>query len=276
MIIQDLPFDEYLKREGVSHSMLKNLHPTAFHLQLYLRNPPESTPAQRLGTLAHSLILEPDKELPKLAIQPAKYDSVEGAKDWNNNSKFCRRWVEAQKSNGYDVVKTHEYEAIHGMANSVANFKPSRELLEEGEPEVSLFEPYPASSPIVIGKCRFDWVPPGNTIPDIKTCTDASENEFRWTILNNRYHSQGAWYLDLWNADPSRERKDCYVIIAVEKKPPYLCACYLLDDAMIEVGRQLNARDVMIYHQCLRSGEWPSYPQEYVRMMLPEKYRTKL
>jgi PDDEXK-like domain of unknown function (DUF3799) len=283
MIIFDMPFAEYQKREGLSHSMIKELHPTPFHLQLYLRNPPESTPAQRLGTLAHSLILEPDKPLPKLSVQPAKYYPKQGepGKEWNNNATLCHAWVAEQKAQGYDVVTAKDYEAFHGIAHSVANFKPSRELLEEGESEVCLFHPFAVRErsgelpDMLTFKCRFDWVTPGNTIMDVKTTTDASEDEFRWTILNNRYHSQGAWYLDLWNADPTRERKDCYVIIAVEKKPPYLCACYLLDDAMIEVGRQLNNADVATYAACKASGEWPAYPQEYVRMMLPEKYRPR-
>lgn len=57
-----IPDQEYFSiKEYVSNSTLGRMKPSPAHCKEYLDNPPEPTPAMKLGTLFHCLTLEPDQ-----------------------------------------------------------------------------------------------------------------------------------------------------------------------------------------------------------------------
>ena len=57
---QALPAQTYHAAPGVSQSILPAMAPPPAHLRAYLDEEFEQTTAMSLGTLAHTLILEPD------------------------------------------------------------------------------------------------------------------------------------------------------------------------------------------------------------------------
>ncbi len=239
--------------------MLKNLHPRPAHLLAYLQEKREPTPAQILGTLVHQSILEPDRALPKLAVKP------EGMRFSTKEGKV---WRDEQISSGKLIIGSDTFETLSGCVRSIAAHPRCREIFADGQSEVSVFRNFTLGG-TVLRKARLDWVPAGNALVDIKTTPDASPEAFAKEILNYRYHSQAAYYLDIWNDSQPAPDKECFIFVAVEKVPPYLVAVYHLDLKAIGKGRELNVKDLCTYTDCIATDQWPGYTDQITAIDLP-------
>ncbi len=257
-IFYDLPAETYQQAPGVSHSMVKNMRPTPAHLQAYLAEKREPTPAMILGTLVHHAILEPDRPFPQLAVKPEgmKFSTKEG-----------KAWRDAQEQAGKLIITQADYDALVGIVLSVAAHPVCRQIFAQGEREVSLFKTFEHDAGACLRKCRIDFMPFGNSLIDIKTTTDASPAAFAKTIHEMRYFTQAAYYLDL--ANDSGAAKECFLFVAVEKTPPYLVAVYNLDREAISKGRDENFAALLTYIQCSERNEWPGYPKQIANIGLP-------
>jgi PDDEXK-like uncharacterized protein DUF3799 len=107
-------------------------------------------------------------------------------------------------------------------------------------------------------------------IVDLKT-TDSIAN-FSKSIHNYGYHRQAAMQLDALMILDGKERT--FAFFVVEKKAPYLTACFVLDDAAIEQGRREYYDAALTYHDCIKTGIWPGYEEKFQMISLP-KYATK-
>lgn len=288
-IYLDLPAARYHAAPGLSHSMMKALHPTPAHLVDYLAEPREPSPEQILGTLTHALVLEPDKPLPVIIVPPATYpapadcSAVKQKKcqpgdplEWHWSAGYCKAWQQNQLAAGRIILSQREYDAAYGMARSIAAHPLCKLIFRKGQgrSELSLFRRYHYGGSCLL-KARIDFVPDGNSLVDVKTTMDASEPSFSKTILDYRYHSQAAHYLDTYNEAMGHAEKDCYILIAVEKKPPYHVATYTLEAESISLGRLQNAADTATYMECTREKKWPAYPVCFVPIGIPQWAKTK-
>lgn len=258
-IYNGLSADDYHAADGVSHSMLKHMHPTPAHLQAYMAEKHEPTPEMILGTLVHQTILEPDRPLPALAVKPAdmKFSTREG-----------KAWQDNELRTGKLIITQAEFEALKGISASIATHPACRTLFAAGKSEVSLFRGYEFGGGKVLRKARIDFVPEGDALADIKTCQDASPEAFAKTVWDMRYFTQAAYYLDVWNSS-QEVKKERFVFVAVEKDPPWLVAVYELDKEAIKVGRGENLNDLVTYMDCAESGKWPGYSDRVEKLSLP-------
>lgn len=60
-IIYDLPEQEYFKLDAASNSLLSKVKRSPAHAKEAMDNPADPTPSMRLGSLMHTLVLEPEK-----------------------------------------------------------------------------------------------------------------------------------------------------------------------------------------------------------------------
>jgi hypothetical protein len=280
-VFLDVPAEVYHSAPGFSHSMAKAMHPTPAHLQAYLKQKREPTAAMIIGTLVHAKVLEPEKPLPKIVVPPATYpapadcSAVKQKKaqpgdplDWHGSATYCKTWVKEQKAAGNIILTQAEFDTVNGCVASIARHPVCKQIFARGKSEISIFRNFNYGG-TVLRKSRLDFLPEGNTLADIKTCEDASPKAFAETVFYNRYHSQGAWYLDMINDTDGMEKKECFVIVAVEKKPPYLVAVYNLDPKAIGQGRKLNIDNLAQYINCARDNNWPGYPEAVTELDLP-------
>jgi hypothetical protein len=288
-IFLDVPAETYHRSPGVSHSMLKNMHPTPAHLWAYMSQKREPTPAQIIGTLVHHRVLEPDRPLPKIVVPPATYpapadcSAVKQKKaqpgdplDWHWSANYCKAWYKQQIRDGNIVLSQAEFDTVNGCVNSIAEHPVCKTIFARGQSEVSVFKKFSLGG-TALRKARMDWVPDGNVLVDIKSCEDASPEAFAKSILNYRYHSQAAYYLDIWNDSHDTPQKQCFIFVAVEKTAPYLVAVYDLDLKAIGQGRKLNTDDLAKYIHCVSVEQWPGYPQSIVNLDLPQyAYKERL
>lgn len=254
-----------------SASVLKQLHnSTPAKLRVWLEEPDDPTAEMILGTLTHSLILEPDKPLPKLAITPEVY-GVEG-KNWNRNAKECQRWEAAQRDLGCVVLKPKEHVNILGMAWAIAKHPLTKAIFHEGKSEVSILAHYEKQQMFV--KCRLDWIPPGYDLVDVKTTSSVEERDFTRIAYDLGYHIQAALYLDLWNAlCGADEPKSGFKFVAIETKAPYSIQVYPCTRAFLDRGRSDYTMLLEKFANCVANNFWPDRPEIELPLDLP-KYVT--
>jgi len=107
----------------------------------------------------------------------------------------------------------------------------------------------------------------GATVLDLKTTLDASPGAFARAVLNYGYHVQAAAYLEGLRT-LGYEARD-FIVIAVEKSPPYCCAIYRMPDAAIELGAKRWREACALFAECTERGEWPGYPADLRELQLP-------
>lgn len=252
--IQDLSFEQYQAAAGVSNSMLKVIREsTPLHLMWQMKNKPEPTAAQRMGSLVHAAILTPDI-VPEFAVRPRGMDL---------RTKAGKEWQEAQGDK--PVLTADESAAIDAMKASVHKHPVASKLLKNATFERSLFV---TDAKGTLRKLRPDVLPDGgNVLPDLKTCESAHPDEFSKAIANYGYYGQAAYYID-GTALAGREY-ELFAFIAVEKHPPYACAVYTLDPVAVDFGRRLYERDLQVYRECILKNEWPGYGDTATCISLP-------
>ena len=90
---------------------------------------------------------------------------------------------------------------------------------------------------------------------------------FARSAVEYRYHVQAAFYWDGLVA--CGWVPQAFVFVCVETAPPYGVALYSVKPEDLDLGRAVYRRDLATYAECLRSGEWPGYPEEIRELELP-------
>lgn len=247
-LIPDLPIDQYHGGIGVSKSQLDQIAKSPAHYQ-YARTAPKKdpTPSQRMGSLAHTAILEPHKL--NVVVGP----------DLNKNTKEWKAFKAQVEAEGKEIVGQDEFDALEGMRASVYAHPAAARLLGPGMVEHSAYWIDPVTG--LLCRCRPDKLfrtDQGIVLVDLKTTDDASEAEFSRSIENFRYHVQAAFYTDGIEAALG-EPVAAFAFIAVEKKAPYAVACYQLATVDVEDGREAYQADLFRLQGCMRTNEWPAY-----------------
>ena len=107
-------------------------------------------------------------------------------------------------------------------------------------------------------------------IVDIKTTE--SIKAFPRVLYSYGYHRQAAMQMDaLFKTD---NKKRYFAFFVVEKKPPYLTACYTLDNKSIDLGREEYIYGAELYSQCLSENSWPGYDEQFKLIKLPNYLKT--
>jgi hypothetical protein len=168
------------------------------------------------------------------------------------------------------VLPEEDYTSCLRMRDAVNRHASASRLLSgAGDVELSLV--WEQDGLDVLCKGRLDRLSPGiagGAIVDIKTTRDASPREFERAIFTHGYHRQAAFYLDGARAHgiPAKH----FVIIAVEKEPPYAVAVYRVSEGAIDAGQEQLRVLLAKYAECEQKDEWPAYPDVVRDIALPD------
>ena len=215
----------------------------------------EASEAQIIGKITHSAILETD--FSGFVVKP---DGM------NFTTKEGKAWRASQTK---QIINQEYASNIASMATSVRNHPLASRILftEKGHNEVSCWSRHITTELILKG--RADRITTDNqgltTVVDLKTCGygEASPQLFSKAIFNWKYHSQAAWYMDLFGAS-------FFVFVVVEKEAPWAVACYNLDSKSIQIGRELNEHRLGTIKACQMTGVWPAYSEALNQINIPE------
>jgi hypothetical protein len=245
-ILRNLLMTDYLALPGISASGIKQFLRSPAHYRHWQTAPSEPTPAQRLGTLVHTLTLEPGSFADHYAVAPVVDRRTKAGKEQYED------W--SATLNGRDPVTLDQYDTAQHIARSVRSQPAWAPLLIGSEIEVT------AVSDIDGHRCkgRADIVA-GKTLVDLKTAANASPQAFSRSMATYGYHIQAALYCDLFGADR-------FILVAVETAAPYACGIYTVDDASLEQGRIEYRRALAGIRECRATDNWPSYGAQEIAL----------
>lgn len=260
-IHEGLPFSNYLALDAVSASVLKEVDAkTPAHARQRQLTPFKPTPAQRLGTLAHMALLEPDRW--EKDVRPVeKVDRRTKA----GKERQAELDVMAEVNPNLEFVQPEEMDAALSMREAVLANPYAAALLSVGRSELSLVW----RDGELRCKARLDHDNSEHgVIVDLKTAADASCDGFAKAVARYRYAMQAAWYMDAAEAIGLGPRR--FVFIVVENQAPWSVALYELDDVAIHNARQRVAVAVDKWRTSIKTDFYPAYPQEIQTLELPK------
>ena len=242
--------EAYHASPGISKSGLDDMDPPARYYGLHLdpnRPAREQTAAQRVGTLAHCAILEPEEFGKRYAVGP----------DCNRNNKAWKEW-EASLPAGVEAIKPGEAATAWKQRESVLKLPGMAEILGDGVAEASAYwiDPYTG----VLCRCRPDFVHTDALI-DLKTVGRGDTFGFSRQAPKLNYHVQDAFYS--WGyARASGMLERDFWFLTVETEYPYLAARHRLPVEAKNEGLALVRIKLDTYAECLERNVWPGYPDE--------------
>lgn len=236
----------------VHFSSLKSIGRSPMHYRARVDHTEERTPelerAMRAGSIAHKLILEPERD--DFAVYEGK---VRNGKAWEA--------FEAAHA-GKLIVTIPELTRAVKLAEVVrADPIAAPRLVGVVEQELPPWD--------YMGRAcggRPDVVGLGFTT-EVKTCPDTSIAWMTRHVLRMAYHGQLAWYnegaaafAEQWSPKewPAFDRA---YIVAVETREPHAVTTFALSPRTLEAGRRLCHQWMERLLNCERSGVWPGYSQ---------------
>lgn len=257
-IIPGIPIEEYHKHSSVSKSQLDQFAKSPAHYLASLTTPRKETPAMRIGSIFHGMVLEP--EFTHIAVAPVCDKRTKEGK---------AIFAEFEANNSRSVIVTaDEGEMLNGMVASVmAHPKASILLSGPGIAEGSAFWHDERSGELC--RCRPDkYRQDLGIIVDLKSTEDASPAGFARSIWKYAYHRQAALYMDGVEAATGDIIRG-FVFVACEKTPPYAVGVYQLDMQGEEAGRVSYKTLLLDLADCKASRKFPAYSAKIETISLP-------
>lgn len=210
------------------------------------------TDALKKGRLAHVAILEPERYAAEVAI-------------WDGGRRAGKVWdAWCEEHAGRIQVTEGEHEAFMAMSEAVRTHPAAGTYLasQDAVYETTLLWQHRASG--LQCKSRFDFLDLGaNVVLDLKTTRDASEIEFGKSSARLDYHTRAAFYSDAFRDYFGHE--PTFVLVAVEKVPPYAVAVYRIAPEAIEAGRRRYEGLLAQLLICQAADRWPGYGNDEER-----------
>jgi len=257
-VIRGLSNEAYHSGPGISKSGLDDMRPPARYYALHLdpkRPERVQTASQRVGTLAHCTILEPEQFAKRYAVGP---DCTRATKAW-------KEW-EASLPAGVEAIKADEYDTAWAQREQVLQLPGMKEILDAGVAEASAFweDPYTG----VLCRCRPDFAADCGVLLDVKTVGNSSPEDFRLQAARMRYDVQDAFYSEGYGI-ASGAPVERFLFLTVETSYPYFAAVHEFLPESKAAGFEKARAALNTYAKCLAENKWPNYGSEIHQIQLP-------
>ncbi len=227
----------------------------------------------RFGTAVHYAVLEPDK------FEELYVKAPEGSK----NSKAVKEALAEIEAAGKLPLSQKEFDSVQGMVQAIQNHPFAGRWLSGGTAELSGYwnqrvrDEHLNLDMDILCKCRPDYLKEvGNqyAIIDLKTTISAEPDYFaKKAYWDYQYHISAAHYLT--GMEKLRGvRAQGFIFVAVEKSPPYAVNVFEASEEFIRAGEEANRELYALFASCQASGNWPGYPAEPKKLMLPRGARN--
>lgn len=275
-MFQDISNKQYHSTPAISASWLKMMNKSAAHVWYHFINPqrPQSTPtaAMLLGSLTHTLVLEPEKLAIEYVVVPEGID---------RRSKDGKAFFAEIEAAGKTPIKQADFDQCAAMAESLrsnAMFRVIRACRHENERTYQWDDPVTG----LACKMRPDTLVhaceafPRGALTDVKTTADSSPAGFGRQFFALGYHIQAAHnaigYMhafgmgepEFWLGDDEQLHTNMpeFVFECVEKEAPYITQCYRVPADVMQYGVETVARLMDEAAACFEHDTWPGYTQE--------------
>lgn len=237
-IVNYMPFSEYGRRAGINASILSVVRKSTLHAKDYFDNPKPSTSAMSVGTLAHAVLLEPDRAIVAFS----------GDRRTNAGKAEYAAAVDRAGEDGI-VCSIDDYTLALYMRDAVMRNPIARMIVEQTQHEVSLFW----SGAYGQAKGRVDMLSEAR-LADYKTTAQIEHGAFMRTAENLWYHGKMGWYAEGLKAITG-DIPEAW-IIAQESASPYDVAVYRIPAHVIEQGRKEAQELAMRWRVAVATGTY--------------------
>jgi exodeoxyribonuclease VIII len=208
--------------------------------------PKEETPSMVLGSLFHTLLLEPEKFQKEYAVSP-KVDrrTTRGREDYEQFVAYAENKI---------ILTEDQYLKASTMASQIKEHEIVKTLLDDARFEQSIF--WTDQETGLQFKTRPDiWS--RKMVVDVKTTTDASSHSFMRASLSYGYYLQAAMAFEACKA--LGEPFEMFVILACEKEAPHVPAVFIMDQDALQYGLNQFQSYKKILKKCMDEDKWPGY-----------------
>jgi hypothetical protein len=242
----NISLTEYHKLPAWSKTALDKINRSPAHYLEWIANPPEQTPAMAFGSALHCAVLTPELYQNQYVVAPAIDRRTTAGK---------AAWKEFEtEMSGKSIISAESCGQIERMKVEILNHPLASQILSNGDAEQSFFWTDPKTS--LDCKARTDYCRTDGIVVDLKTCENAGFKDFQRSVYNYRYHVQGAFFMDGIFQATGKQCTD-FVLLAVEKEPPFGIMVYRLDDMAIDTGRAAYQDNL------LEIKQWKEHPEAY-------------
>ena len=196
-----------------------------------------------IGSGLHELILEPEMFDLNYIVCP----KVDG-----RTKEGKQQMIEfTEKSEGKTILFDNEMDMIRQMADNALKNHTLLEIMKESYREISCYTVDEVTGlkvrmrPDIMSSTK-------STIVDLKSCVDSSPQKFKNDCYKYSYSLSGAYYSDFIG-------RENYIFAAAEKTAPYQVALYVLNDEMMEYGRNQYRMGLDLIKFCQDHNFYPSY-----------------
>lgn len=248
-IFERMNYEEYRAIDAHNYSSLKHLMRSPKHYRWALDHPMPPTEPMKLGSAAHTAMLEPER-VGDFAI----YDGVRRGKDWDS---FCSNNRDKQ------ILTVNQADYLVKMCVAIRQSEGAMKYLAApGPTEVSIVWRDKGAHLDCKGRVdKLATVDGQRYIVDLKSCRDARPFKFGNEAYRLGYHIQDAMYHGGMYYLTGELLP--VVTIAIENVPPYDVVVYRVPDEVLQTGQDDYARLVKKLQECDRLNEWPgAYEQE--------------
>jgi hypothetical protein len=284
--IYQLPAEQYhdprVTGDWISNSDVKKLMqtcPAQFHYDRE-HGVRKVSDAFDFGHVAHNVVL--GKGEAYRVFEPKKLDGRTKA------GIAQKAEVDKARAEGFTPIYGDQFGVITAMAEAIrANPKANELLTQPGRPEQCLFweELLEVTDPdnalygqIVTVKRRamVDYLPdvpddPGTPIKvvDYKTADEVKpDDKMRNNVYDYGYHTQADTYEAACRNLLGREVE--VVFLMQSKKPPHLITPIELDTPAMKIAAYENDQALMVWAECVATGNWPGYTEGVATSGVPE------
>ena len=238
---------DYHAHPALGSSRLRELLKSPAHFRANMRR---ETEALALGSLVHTLVLEPHTFSERYLVVP----KIDGR---TKEGKAAKATLASDPRIAVDGEAMAEASAC---ATSIMGHRVYQQI-RDAQVEHTVF--WTDAETGIECKARFDVL--GPLLVDLKTTRDASPKGFQRAIATYGYHIQAAHYMA--GAIANGMQPKGFLFACVETSPPYLPAGYLLGNPTLEQGERDRRAALLTYAQCLREDRWPGYNDDRIEVI---------
>lgn len=220
-----------LNQRPLSFSSLSQFDVSPVHYIKYITQKREATPQMMLGSLVHSMLLEPELLDEEYVIAP-KFD-MRKADDKKAKAEF------EEKNAGKSVVDSETWESADAIASAVRDYALAAKILNMLDTREIHFKFNHNELPIngYIDGIGMNVEKQTPFIFELKTSITANPSEVIKDFFNKKYYIQAAIYrqalreLNVHDAAP-------LVYIVVENRAPHVVSTFLADESYMAYGEK--------------------------------------
>lgn len=251
---------DYSKMQGIRRSDLWTINRSPLHFKYRIEHPQEQTPAMRFGSAYHKYVLERETFFDEYFIIPHVDKRTKAGRE-------ALKMAEEAKD-GKIALSEEEFEQIKEMREMLTLdpvTRPYIEAIEKGEARTEVAFCWIDKQTGEMCKAKADMIIDEGTNPtiiDFKTCTSCEDGAFQRDLKKYGYLFQAGFYCE--GIDFCTLEKHAFTFIGQEKTPPYAPRVYYLEEAEIDVGKELFHKLLHKFHECRMNDDWRGYEEEYL------------